>query len=292
MVAYRAYGFQNVLASEFPNFPGRCECVGCQRYVTRVHSFSDGTFRYFCGLDSHCNTGFSSLKEDMTMRIFKRKRKRFHSPYGGITCFNVEARCNVFYQPLTKRQTIFREHARCRNAFVKASEKLDLQYPPLDRDQRQKMLSDTLVSYNAIMTPYCTHNDLGDFSSELELQATVNALLDTIFENETYMHDFAKKLETVNHLKERFGVVRKAYEEEFMCMRLPWTNTQHTECSICISDVKKGDGGHLRCNHAFHDGCMKKWVDKQAPFKPTACPNCRVEFNGPTYMVYDTSLCV
>ena len=48
---------------------------------------------------------------------------------------------------------------------------------------------------------------------------------------------------------------------------------QDEMCSICLEDAKDNDRwGHLKCGHAFHEGCVSTWLNKN----PT-CPMCRAK---------------
>ena len=73
---------------------------------------------------------------------------------------------------------------------------------------------------------------------------------------------------------------KEQYEDLFH-IRLPWTNQQHTECSICISNVESFNGGHITCGHVFHNNCISNWI-KHAH---NTCPNCRNQFDENIFLV-------
>lgn len=46
-----------------------------------------------------------------------------------------------------------------------------------------------------------------------------------------------------------------------------------TTCNICLEQNIEETSVSLKCNHAFHNDCIKEWLTKQS----TKCPNCRTE---------------
>lgn len=49
-------------------------------------------------------------------------------------------------------------------------------------------------------------------------------------------------------------------------------------CSVCTEEFKKQETvSLLKCNHAFHHECLKKWMTSKR-FEQVTCPNCRSEF--------------
>nr|QOI90582.1 hypothetical protein HWQ62_00451 [Pyramimonas orientalis virus] len=53
---------------------------------------------------------------------------------------------------------------------------------------------------------------------------------------------------------------------------LPFVNINcDSECSICMEAVLPSNGGHLKCNHSFHNSCITSWFIKNK----NTCPYCR-----------------
>lgn len=72
------------------------------------------------------------------------------------------------------------------------------------------------------------------------------------------------------------------YIESVVQFSLPEVNKRTvytTECCICMEDVDdEKKGGQLKCKHAFHNECIKKWFSKK-----TACPVCRSKCSNCLY---------
>ena len=44
-----------------------------------------------------------------------------------------------------------------------------------------------------------------------------------------------------------------------------------TDCSLCLSEILNHEMNIFKCNHIFHEDCIKKWNG--------SCPNCRAVRN-------------
>lgn len=72
-------------------------------------------------------------------------------------------------------------------------------------------------------------------------------------------------------LKRKTTVIRK--DKKFVLKFMDNGNkcSRCNECSICMEPVSPLSGGHLKCEHSFHNTCITKWFIKN---KDT-CPYCR-----------------
>lgn len=63
---------------------------------------------------------------------------------------------------------------------------------------------------------------------------------------------------------------------------LSWCNdSSHKECTICLTNVSKKNGGHVDCGHAFHNKCLKPWIQ----MKKKSCPTCRSHISPDKFIV-------
>ena len=47
---------------------------------------------------------------------------------------------------------------------------------------------------------------------------------------------------------------------------------ENKQCNICLEDMSLEDNlVNLKCNHVYHNSCIKEWLTKQS----TKCPTCR-----------------
>ena len=58
-------------------------------------------------------------------------------------------------------------------------------------------------------------------------------------------------------------------------------NQCQNECSICMENVLPSNGGHLTCNHSFHNKCITNWFIKNK----NTCPYCRTKCNTISFKV-------
>jgi hypothetical protein len=58
-------------------------------------------------------------------------------------------------------------------------------------------------------------------------------------------------------------------------------NQCQNECSICMENVLPTNGGHLTCNHSFHNECITNWFIKNK----NTCPYCRTKCNTKSFKV-------
>ena len=49
------------------------------------------------------------------------------------------------------------------------------------------------------------------------------------------------------------------------------TDTDDNECLICL-ELLKDEFAYLKCSHAYHQHCIKDWMNKDE-----SCPKCRTE---------------
>jgi hypothetical protein len=69
-------------------------------------------------------------------------------------------------------------------------------------------------------------------------------------------------------LETNINMVRSKFQ--FILPPLNHKTAYSTECAICMETIDDLKGGQLKCKHAFHTDCIKKWF-----FKNLVCPVCR-----------------
>jgi hypothetical protein len=70
-------------------------------------------------------------------------------------------------------------------------------------------------------------------------------------------------------LETNINMVRSKFQ--FILPHLNHKTAYSTECAICMETIDDDlKGGQLKCKHAFHTDCIKKWF-----FKNLVCPVCR-----------------
>ena len=54
---------------------------------------------------------------------------------------------------------------------------------------------------------------------------------------------------------------------------IPLKVVERGECNICLEEYDNTTCKVLKCNHSYHDKCLKEWLTKQS----TCCPICRID---------------
>ncbi|KAJ7170242.1 hypothetical protein C8R43DRAFT_875845, partial [Mycena crocata] len=69
---------------------------------------------------------------------------------------------------------------------------------------------------------------------------------------------------------------RRTTKDGRVKLKLALLGTAVDRCGICMTQFKKAERARLSdgCKHAFHDGCLARWV-----VRSRTCPLCRVPLN-------------
>lgn len=93
--------------------------------------------------------------------------------------------------------------------------------------------------------------------------------LNDLHKYNNYTHLFCKRKECVEHFE---LPILKEYPDEFFFKH---------QCSVCFEQIQKKDSYQLSsCEHIFHKGCIKQWIQNAY-----SCPLCRSSF-CPIEVVY------
>ena len=263
-----------------------CSCLKrngeiCKKAVKYKYEFTTDSHekhvRYSCKLMFHKRYIVSELNNDSRVAIYCKHQDTFNLEYNDLTC----SQCvilfdTLFHQPHTKKQTLYKKYCTLQNIYYSELEHFEIVYPRTEVEEYYRDINRLEIEVSMIMTPYTEKGDYGEYENELSLQNAVNdrniRLLEKI--------DYIKKYEMSFYLnimksRDRFITAKEEYVSEFYEVKLLHVNNREKECSICMIDINKENGGYLKCGHCFHNDCLGKWIK----CKRTDCPMCRQHFN-------------
>lgn len=109
----------------------------------------------------------------------------------------------------------------------------------------------------------------------IDLQLAANSFTDTLFTS--LFTNFNQFME--QNLNDLEDVKVTLSDEEFEKLELLKDETliENKQCNICLEDLTKEDMmkqtlRQLKCQHIYHNECIKEWLTKQS----TKCPTCRM----------------
>lgn len=108
----------------------------------------------------------------------------------------------------------------------------------------------------------------------LELQLATNSFTDTLFTS--LFTNFNQFME--QNLNDLEDVKVTLSEDEFNKLKIVNDETliENKQCNICLEELTKDELNddkllQLKCQHIYHNDCIKEWLLKQS----TKCPTCR-----------------
>lgn len=257
-----------------------CKRLAIYKYIY-VRTNEENTIMYSCGIQCHREQVMKQLSLEAFeclkyLVIRKRKKSNFELVVRSADIVkHISGFDNIFHKPFTKEYTIWRDYNKLKLEFKTAHHTMNTLYN-VDRIYSSNARRvDLIASINAIMEPYIESDDTGTFPSEYALQDRVNDLFAELRDLNEYLREYWRFFnQDFKPLKHKYKNMKTLYKKEFFSIQLPWQDSMHNECSICLSEVCHHKGGHLSCGHSFHNECIRKWADQ----KKSTCPMCRVSF--------------
>ena len=227
----------------------------CGNRVTCIYEFSTGDIKFSCGIAAHKLSIYNSLHLGDTMKILQRQSKnKFTTIHESVSCF----------QPLTQKNTLSLKMHNCKELYKSEFHIYKNRYPTLEYSEKK-------VRYTYLWNAaYITVNINGNEFDELT-------------EMELYFKHAGISARALIDLQKKFVQAKHDFEQVAYEYKLPWTTDETTECSICISDITRTNGGHLTCGHSFHHKCIQKWILHNN--HNNTCPNCRSAFEKKDFLV-------
>lgn len=261
-----------------------CNCLKyngekCRKEVSYKFEFikyKDKTVKYSCKLLFHRRGIISELDNDCRLNIYRKSGDMFYSEYNNLTCTKcVEIFDTLFYQPHTKKKTLYIKYRKLQRKYHNELEKLEALYPTLvvskSYDARDRLKNEMLM----IMTPYVERGYFGKFKTELELQNAVNNLNVLLLKERNYLMEYEMYFYMyITKNRYKYITAKEEYISEFYEVKLEYLDKKEKECSICMNNINENNGGYLDCGHCFHNDCLGKWIEIK-----TDCPMCRKHFN-------------
>ena len=246
------------------------------KYKYELINSNEKIVKYSCKQVFHRRSIVSELEYDSILNIYRKYSDNYHIVHNNLTCSKcVDLLDTLFYQPHTKKHTLYINYYKLQRKYHKELEKLEILYPRRVVEKsygyREKLENEMSV----IMIPYVERGDYGKYKTEIDLQNAVNELnimlldeIDYLKGYETYFNHKIKKS------RDKYINAEAEYIEEFYEVKLVYVNKTEKQCSICMNDINENNGGFLDCGHCFHNGCLEKWIKIK-----TNCPMCRKHFN-------------
>lgn len=245
------------------NTPLHCGCLNsksaknkyCRNAVENVYVFQDGRLKYSCNIKSHMRSILGSITTDDVVNVYTRKKNttteipQYHKSISNFHCFQVLTHSDMFYRPFTQSDALHFNMKEATSNYITHLKRFNKSFPYEEIIKMTQVLKDNTNNEASTDKPSQEHID--------------NA--------RKYLFEWTVAKSTLRWFRKEYEDAKSAYKS-LETLVLPWCHSSsHVECTICMSDVSESNGGHVECGHAFHNKCLKLWIDKDK----NSCPTCR-----------------